>query len=142
MAFLSCRCVSSEARNASRIIVKQISFPFKFRYGPVLKIDLLQISWIMDSTLTEFEENLFFDIDDPDFAPPNPCAIAHNVLHNVQFSDIAFGVNKCKYIHSVHFNTNVLGNLRCIGCQVIHRFVGTSCWLNTLPTESLLILCT
>nr|XP_031850379.1 protein pinocchio isoform X2 [Nomia melanderi] len=67
---------------------------FQFWYGPVLKIYSLLIFGIMDSTLTEFEENLFFDIDDPDFAPSNPCAIAHNVLHNVQITDIAFGVNK------------------------------------------------
>ncbi|XP_076282535.1 protein pinocchio [Lasioglossum baleicum] len=42
----------------------------------------------MESTLTEFEESLSFDIDDPDFAPTNPSAIAHNVLRYVQFPDI------------------------------------------------------
>ncbi|XP_053980079.1 protein pinocchio [Hylaeus volcanicus] len=48
----------------------------------------------MENTMTEFEESVSFDIDDPDFAPSNSRAIAHNVLRSVQFTDIAFGINK------------------------------------------------
>ncbi|XP_003690902.2 protein pinocchio isoform X1 [Apis florea] len=47
----------------------------------------------MESTMTEFEENVSFDIDDPDFAPSNT-TIAHNILRGMQFTDITFGVNK------------------------------------------------
>ncbi|KOC60470.1 hypothetical protein WH47_07828 [Habropoda laboriosa] len=53
----------------------------------------------MESTMTEFEESVSFDIDDPDFAPSNPRTIARNVLRSVQFTDITFDVNKREYIH-------------------------------------------
>ncbi|XP_043523143.1 protein pinocchio isoform X1 [Frieseomelitta varia] len=50
---------------------------------------------IMESTMTEFEENVSFDIDDPDFAPSNLRAVPNsNAYRAVQFSDITFGVNK------------------------------------------------
>ncbi|KAK1133448.1 hypothetical protein K0M31_011255 [Melipona bicolor] len=55
----------------------------------------------MESTMTEFEENVSFDIDDPDFAPSNLRAVPNsniNAYCAVQFSDITFGVNKCEYI--------------------------------------------
>lgn len=44
--------------------------------------------------MTEFEENVSFDIDDPDFAPSKNTTIAHNILRGMQFTDITFGVNK------------------------------------------------
>lgn len=53
----------------------------------------------MESSLTEFEENVAFDPDDPDFAPSNPRTVTNNVLRNSQFTDFAFGVNKREYIH-------------------------------------------
>ena len=50
--------------------------------------------------MTEFEENVSFDIDDPDFAPSNFRAIPNsNAYRTVQLSDITFGVNKCEYIY-------------------------------------------
>ena len=50
--------------------------------------------------MTEFEENVSFDIDDPDFAPSNLRAVPNsNAYRAVQFSDITFGVNKCEYVH-------------------------------------------
>lgn len=58
----------------------------------------LRVFKIMENRMTEFEENVSFDIDDPDFAPTYPPTIPHNVLHSVQFTDITFGVNKCEYI--------------------------------------------
>ncbi|KAG7209286.1 hypothetical protein KM043_015400 [Ampulex compressa] len=53
----------------------------------------------MEGTMTEFEESVSFDIDDPDFAPPSPRVTAQSVLRGMQFTDIAFGVNKRKYVH-------------------------------------------
>lgn len=52
--------------------------------------------------MTEFEENVSFDIDDPDFAPSKNTTIAHNILRGMQFTDITFGVNKCEYIHATY----------------------------------------
>ncbi|XP_026295219.1 protein pinocchio isoform X3 [Apis mellifera] len=46
------------------------------------------------SNMTEFEENVSFDIDDPDFAPSKNTTITHNILRGMQFTDITFGVNK------------------------------------------------
>ncbi|XP_061929006.1 protein pinocchio isoform X5 [Apis cerana] len=56
-------------------------------------VDLTFCLVTMESSMTEFEENVSFDIDDPDFAPSNT-TIAHNILRGVQFTDITFGVNK------------------------------------------------
>nr|AAQ67419.1 EX4.8-5.8 [Apis mellifera] len=47
-----------------------------------------------NSNMTEFEENVSFDIDDPDFAPSKNTTITHNILRGMQFTDITFGVNK------------------------------------------------
>lgn len=45
--------------------------------------------------LTEFEESLSFDIDDPDFPPTIVRkASAKTVLHKINFRDRDFGVNK------------------------------------------------
>ncbi|CAD1468915.1 unnamed protein product, partial [Heterotrigona itama] len=62
---------------------------------------------IMESTMTEFEENVSFDIDDPDFAPSNLRAIPNSsaTYRTVQFSDITFGVNKCEYVHFAGMGT-------------------------------------
>lgn len=60
---------------------------------------------VMESTMTEFEENVSFDIDDPDFAPSN--LPNSNAYHAVQFSDIMFDVNKCEYNHFSDIVTDV-----------------------------------
>lgn len=73
-----------------------IEFLFYYRFGVKLTFCLVT----MESTMTEFEENVSFDIDDPDFAPSNT-TIAHNILRGVQFTDITFGVNKCEYIYVI-----------------------------------------
>ncbi|XP_076303001.1 uncharacterized protein LOC143221437, partial [Lasioglossum baleicum] len=77
----------------------------------VLRIDSSRALRSMESTLTEFEENLSFDIDDPDFAPLNPRTIAQNVLRSVQFTDITFGVNKrwTRNMHSLRDKNLIYG---------------------------------
>ncbi|XP_012287289.1 protein pinocchio [Orussus abietinus] len=46
----------------------------------------------MDVTMTEFEESVSFDVDDPDFAPSTPL-VAQTVLTDVNLKEIAFSVN-------------------------------------------------
>jgi hypothetical protein len=46
--------------------------------------------------LTEFEENVSFDADDPDFAPPTTAV--RNVLRARYFTDVKFDVGKGKHI--------------------------------------------
>ncbi|KAL2712014.1 protein pinocchio isoform X3 [Vespula squamosa] len=49
----------------------------------------------MEGTMTEFEENVSFDADDPDFAPKvTHIVVAQTVLRSVHFTDITFGVDK------------------------------------------------
>jgi len=46
--------------------------------------------------LTEFEESVSFDADDPDFAPPTTAV--RNVLRARYFTDVKFDVGKGKHI--------------------------------------------
>ncbi|KAK0087074.1 hypothetical protein PV325_001802 [Microctonus aethiopoides] len=39
---------------------------------------------IMTDTLTEFEESLLFDVDDPDFASPNSQTLINTMKNNNQ----------------------------------------------------------
>ncbi|XP_015186812.1 PREDICTED: uncharacterized protein LOC107071900 [Polistes dominula] len=50
-----------------------------------------------EGTMTEYEENVSFDADDPDFAPKvaaHHIVVAQTVLRSVHFTDITFGVDK------------------------------------------------
>ncbi|XP_014210686.1 protein pinocchio [Copidosoma floridanum] len=48
------------------------------------------------ATLTEFEESVSFDLDDPDFPPQVALKTAHGVFHGMKFAaEIALNVNKC-----------------------------------------------
>lgn len=52
----------------------------------------------MEGTMTEFEENVSFDADDPDFAPKvTRIVVTQTVLRSVHFTDITFGVDKREY---------------------------------------------
>ncbi|XP_047367454.1 protein pinocchio isoform X2 [Vespa velutina] len=49
----------------------------------------------MEGTMTEFEENVSFDADDPDFAPKvTHIVVTQAVLRSMHFTDITFGVDK------------------------------------------------
>lgn len=45
----------------------------------------------MEGTMTEFEESVSFDLDDPDFAPVGPRTANQSVLRGVHFTEIALG---------------------------------------------------
>lgn len=48
--------------------------------------------------MTEFEENVSFDADDPDFAPKvTHIVVAQTVFRSMHFTDITFGVDKREY---------------------------------------------
>lgn len=53
--------------------------------------------------LTEFEESVSFDLDDPDFAPPVvPRTTAHGVFRGMKFAaEIALNVNKCESLSPI-----------------------------------------
>ncbi|KAH0952531.1 hypothetical protein HN011_002085 [Eciton burchellii] len=53
--------------------------------------------------LTEFEENVSFDADDPDFAPPTTAV--RNVLRARYFTDVKFDVGKAKKTSTSHQGT-------------------------------------
>jgi hypothetical protein len=56
----------------------------------------------MEGNLSEFEESVSFDLDDPDFAPVVPRTTAHGVFHGMKFAaEIALNVNKCEYIFRI-----------------------------------------
>lgn len=51
----------------------------------------------MEANLTEFEENVLFDQDDPDFAPSLPRTASQGVLRGMKLAaEIALNVNKCE----------------------------------------------
>ena len=70
---------------------------------------------MMEGNLTEFEESVSFDLDDPDFAPASvPRTAAQGVFRGVKFAtEIAMNVNKCEYrtfiSHCVEGGTSTSG---------------------------------
>ncbi|XP_033226941.1 protein pinocchio isoform X1 [Belonocnema kinseyi] len=52
-----------------------------------------------EGTLTEFEESVCFDMDDPDFAPLDHRASAKTALHGINFRDVGFTVKKFANCH-------------------------------------------
>ncbi|KAK0179718.1 hypothetical protein PV327_005446 [Microctonus hyperodae] len=62
----------------------------------------------MTDTLTEFEESLLFDVDDPDFASPNSQTLINTMKNNNQ------GIFKVDYMP----NINIMSSLHEIKLKV------------------------
>uniref|UniRef100_A0ABD2WLY6 Uncharacterized protein n=1 Tax=Trichogramma kaykai TaxID=54128 RepID=A0ABD2WLY6_9HYME len=57
----------------------------------------------MEVTLTEYEENLCFDLDDPDFAPICSRSTSHGVFRGVSFGGgMSINVKKCECFRQVY----------------------------------------
>ncbi|KAL7294068.1 hypothetical protein TKK_0012105 [Trichogramma kaykai] len=59
----------------------------------------------MEVTLTEYEENLCFDLDDPDFAPICSRSTSHGVFRGVSFGGgMSINVKKCECFRQIHLH--------------------------------------